>query len=69
MIMSNAVTMACVDYQHVDENYIPSSNLSSTNVILEMVKLYFVYFLVVEFILKVIASEFIKVGQDYLKDS
>lgn len=69
MIVLNAVTMACVDYQHVDENYIPSSKTSSRNAILEMAELFFVCIFVMEFIMKVIANGFIKGDQAYLKDN
>lgn len=67
-ILLNSITLACVDYRFVDDNYEPSSELSLRNSALEKLELVFTVVFAMECALKIAAYGFIKGTRSYLRD-
>ena len=69
MIVLNSVTMALVDYRHVDENYEPLTAGSWRNQTIEIAEVIFLVIFVMESLSKMIAFGFINGKNAYLKDA
>ena len=67
-IVLNSISIACVDYRFVDDNYQPSAELSVRNYVIEKFELIFTIIFAVECFLKVIAYGFVKGKNTYLRD-
>lgn len=69
MIVLNSVTMALVDYRHVDKNYEPLTAGSWRNQTIEIAEVIFLVVFVMESLSKMIAFGFINGKNAYLKDT
>lgn len=69
MIILNAVSMACVDYRHVDNNYEPISEGSLTNSVVEKAENIFMFIFILECIIKILAFGFICGERAYLRSA
>ena len=67
MIALNSISLACVDYRVVDENYIPITDGSVRNNIIEKAEIAFLTVFCVECIFKIVAFGFFDGPQAYLK--
>lgn len=68
MIVLNSMSMACVDYRHVDNNYVPSSEQSAWNSFVETAEVVFIVLFTFECIVKIIACGFFMEGNTYLRN-
>ena len=69
MIILNSISMACVDYRSVDENYEPVSTNSWRNRLIEIAEIFFMVIFVAECAFKIIAFGLIRGRHAYLRDS
>jgi hypothetical protein len=67
-IVLNSISIACVDYQHVDDNYQPSIDLSVRNNVIEKAEYIFTIIFSLECILKIAAYGLWRGKQAYLRD-
>eukprot|EP00804_Cyclotella_cryptica_P023302 CCRYP_000468-RC/>CCRYP_000468-RC protein AED:0.16 eAED:0.16 QI:0/0.71/0.37/1/0.85/0.75/8/25/1511 len=67
-IFINSIAIACVDYQHIDEHYQPSTVLSLRNRMIEKAELVFTAIFTVECILKCVAHGFWRGEKAYVRD-
>ena len=68
-IVLNAVTMACIDYRYVDENYDPISEHSLRNRAIEVAEFAFMIIFILECAIKIVALGLVKGKEAYLRNS
>ena len=69
MIVLNAVSMACIDYRHVDENYEPIAEKSLRNMIIEKAEIVFLVIFILECFIKIMAFGLIQGKKAYLRSA
>jgi hypothetical protein len=67
-IVVNSITIACVDYRHIDSNYQPSTELSIRNNLIEKAEYIFTIIFSLECLLKCAAYGVWRGKQSYLRD-
>ena len=67
MIILNAISMACIDYRYVDENYEPISEKSLRNLIVENAENVFLVIFILECCFKIMAFGLIQGKKAYLR--
>lgn len=67
-ILLNSITLACVDYEHVDNNYQPSTDSSPRNSFIEKAEYVFTFVFACECMLKCAAYGFWRGKQAYFHD-
>ena len=67
-IVLNSITLACVDYEHVDSQYQPSTDSSPRNLIIEKAEYVFTFIFACECILKCAAYGLWRGKQAYFRD-
>ncbi len=68
MIVLNSITMACVDYRHVDEFYKPLTTDSWRNKSIEIAEIIFMVIFIVECLVKILAFGLVKGRNAYLRN-
>ncbi len=69
VIVLNSITMACVDYTAIDDDYNPSTELSTWNAWIEKLEFLFLAIFVLECVLKISTQGFFRGENAYLHDN
>ena len=69
VIVLNSITMACIDYTAIDDNYNPSTKLSTWNAWIEKLEFVFLAIFVFECVLKISTQGFFRGENAYLHDN
>ena len=66
-IVLNSISMGCVDFSYIDENYQPRSDISARNYVIERAEIVFNAIFLLELILKSIAYGFVFGRRSYIR--